>query len=87
MDASDYTLAAILSTISPTDSEIHPIAFHSQTFTLPKLNYNVHDKELLTTIEAFKIWRPYLEGSPTLVDVVTDYKNLEYFSTTNLLTH
>ena len=36
--------------------------------------------------EAFKCWRHYLEGSPTPVDVITDHKNLEYFSTTKLLT-
>ena len=76
-DASDYTLAAILSTISLTDSKIHPITFHSRTFTPPELNYNVYDKELLTIFEAFKIWHHYLEGSPTPVDMVTDHKNLE----------
>ena len=86
-DASDYALAAILSTVSPTDNEVHPIAFHSHTFTPPELNYNVHDKELLAIFEAFKIWRHYLEGSLTPIDVVTDHKNLEYFSTTKLLTH
>ena len=85
MDTLDYALTAILSTISPTDGEIHPIAFHSQTFTLPKLNYDVHDKELLVIFEVFKIWRHYLKGSPTPVDVVMDHKNLEYFSTTKLL--
>ena len=85
-DALDYALAAILSTISLTDGEIHPIAFHSWTFTPPKLNYDVHDKELLAIFEAFKIWHHYLEGSLTPVDVVTDHKNLEYFSTTKLLT-
>ena len=85
-DTLDYTLAAILSTISLTDGEIHPIAFHSRTFTPPKLNYDVHDKELLMIFEAFKIWHHYLKGSPTPVDVVTDHKNLEYFSTTKLLT-
>ena len=36
--------------------------------------------------EAFKCWRHYLEGSPTPVDVITDHKNLEYFSTMKLLT-
>ena len=86
-DASDYALTAILSTISLTDGEIHPIAFHSQTFTPSELNYDVHDKESLAIFEAFKIWRHYLKGSPTPVDVVTDHKNLEYFSTTKLLTH
>ena len=55
-DASNYALAAILSTISLTDGEIHPIAFHSWTFTPPELNYNVHNKELLAIFEAFKMW-------------------------------
>ena len=48
-DASDYTLATILSMVSPTDNEVHPIAFHSRTFTPPKLNYDVHDKEQLAS--------------------------------------
>ena len=85
-DASDYALATILSTVSPTDNEVHPIAFHSRTFTPPKLNYNVHNKELLAIFEAFKIWCHYLEGSPTPIDMVMDHKNLEYISTTKLLT-
>src|SRR3979490_2782983 len=85
-DASNYALAAILSTISPTDNDIHPIAFHSRTFSPPELNYDVHDKELLAIFEAFKTWRHYLEGSLDPIDVVTDHKNLEYFSTTKLLT-
>ena len=42
-DASDYALAAILSMYTE-DSELHPIAFHSQTFTSPELNYDMHDK-------------------------------------------
>ena len=46
-DASDYALGAILSTIDPSDNQVHLIAFHLQTFTSPELNYDVHDKELL----------------------------------------
>jgi len=84
-DASDYALAAILS-IMTKDNEIHPIAFHSRTFSAPELNYDVHDKELLVIFEAFKMWRHYLEGSASPIDVVTDHKNLEYFSTTKILT-
>ena len=64
----------------------HPIAFHSQMFSALELNYDVHDKELLAIFEAFKIWRHYLEGSASPIDVVTDHKNLEYFSTTKVLT-
>jgi len=38
------------------DNEIHPIAFYFQTFSAPELNYDIHDKELLTIFKAFKIW-------------------------------
>ena len=86
IDASNYALATILSIISPDDSEVHPIAFHSWTFTAPELNYNVHNKELLMIFKAFKIWRHYLEGPAFLINVITDHKNLEYFTTTKLFT-
>ena len=84
-DTLDYTLAAILS-IMTKDNEIHPVAFHSWTFSTPELNYNVHNKELLAIFKAFKIWWHYLEGSALPINVVTDHKNLEYFSTTKILT-
>jgi hypothetical protein len=51
-----------------------------------KLNYDVYDKKLLVIHEAFWTWRHYLEGSLNPVDVITNHKNLEYFSTTKLLT-
>jgi hypothetical protein len=84
-DASDYAVAAILS-ITHSDNEIHPIAFHSRTLHSSELNYNIHDKELLAIFEAFRIWCHYLEGPFYPVDVFTDHKNLEYFSSTKLLT-
>ncbi|SJL07238.1 uncharacterized protein ARMOST_10581 [Armillaria ostoyae] len=84
-DASDYAIAAILS-IYLEDGEIHPIAFLSQSLHNAKLNYDTHDKELLAIFEAFKYWCHYLEGSADSIDIVTDHKNLEYFSTTKILT-
>ena len=84
-DASDYALTAILSITTPS-GELHPIVFHSQTFSSPKCNYNVHDKELLAIVEAFTCWRHYLKGSGMPIDVVTDHRNLQYFSTTKILT-
>jgi len=83
-DASNYALAAILF-IMTGNNRIHLIAFYSYTFTSLKLNYNVHDKELLTIFETFQIWQYYLEGSKSPINVVTDYKNLEYFSTKVLI--
>ena len=83
-DASDYALAAILSIVL--DDDIHPIAFLSRSFTDTEINYDTHDKELLVIFEAFTKWHHYLEGAPLPIDVVTDHKNLEYFTTTKVLT-
>ncbi len=84
-NTSDYAIAAILS-IYLEDSEIHPITFLSQSLHNAELNYDTHNKELLAIFEAFKYWRHYLEVSMDLIDVATDHKNLEYFSTTKILT-
>ena len=84
-DASDYAVAGILS-ITCADGELRLVAFYSRTLTALELNYDTHNKELLAIFEAFRTWRHYLEGSATPVDVVTDHKNLEYFSTSKVLT-
>jgi len=83
-DASDYAVAGILS-IACADGEICPVAYYSPTLTAPELNYDTHDKELLAIFEAFWNWRHYLEGSASPIDVITDHKNLEYFSTSKVL--
>ena len=83
-NALDYALAAILSIVNK-DNEVHPVAFHSHTFTVAELNYNTYDKELLAIFEAFKIWWHYLEDLAYLINIVMDHKNLEYFSTTKVL--
>jgi len=85
-DASDYAVAGILS-ITCTDGEICPVAYYSRTLTALELNYDTHDKELLAIFEAFRNWCHYLEGSASPIDVVTDHKNLEYFSTSKVLSH
>jgi len=84
-DASDYALTAILSIVNE-ENKVHPVVFHSHTFTAVELNYDIHDKKLLAIFEAFKIWQHYLKGPAYPIDVVMDHKNLEYFSTTKVLT-
>jgi len=54
-DALDYALTAILSIVNE-ENKVYPVAFHSHTFTVVELNYNIHDKKLLAIFEAFKIW-------------------------------
>ena len=84
-DTLDYALTTILSIVNE-DNEVHLVAFYSCTFTAAELNYDTHDKELLAIFEAFKIWWHYLEGPAYPINVVMDYKNIEYFSTTKVLT-
>ena len=60
------------------------MAFYSRTLSGAELNYDTRDKELLAIYEAFKGWRHYLETLHYTIDVVTDHKNLEYFSTTRV---
>ena len=84
-DVSDYAIAVIHSIRLP-DGELHPVAFHSRTLGPAERNYDTHDKELLAIHEAFKIWRHHLEGSPDPIEVFTDHKNLEYFTSTKTLT-
>ena len=84
-DVSDYALAAILSIVNE-DNEVYSVVFHSRTFTAAELNYDTHNRKLLAIFEAFKIWWHYLEGPAYPIDIVMDHKNLEYFSTTKVLT-
>ena len=84
-DALDYALTAILSIVNE-ENKVHPVAFHSCTFITAELNYDMYDKELLAIFKAFKIWQYYLEGPAYPINVVIDHKNLEYFSTTKMLT-
>ena len=81
----DYALIAILSIVNE-ENKVHLVTFHFHTFTVAELNYDIYDKELLVIFKAFKIWQHYLEGLVYSISVVIDHKNLEYFSTTKVLT-
>jgi RNase H-like domain found in reverse transcriptase/Reverse transcriptase (RNA-dependent DNA polymerase) len=85
-DASDYAIATILSQVDE-NNEIRPVAFCSCFMQHAKLNYNIHDKELLMVFNAFCTWCTYLKGAMHTNSVITDHKNLEYFTSTKLLTH
>src|SRR5258708_23683075 len=85
-DVSDHTIAGILS-VTTKDNEIQPVAFFSRSLQGVEKNYNTHDKELLAIFEAFKNWRHFLEGSAEVINMVTDHKNLEYFTSSKKLSH
>jgi len=54
-NASYYALAAILSIMNE-ENEVHSVVFHSHTFTMTELNYDIYNNKLLAIFEAFKIW-------------------------------
>ncbi|CAI7870475.1 unnamed protein product [Closterium sp. NIES-53] len=55
---------------------LQPIAYESRKLQAAERNYPIHDKEMLTIIHAFKLWRCYLVGAD--VTVRTDHKSLQY---------
>ena len=61
------------------------MAFHSRKFQPAEINYEIHDKELLAIVDAFKHWRRYCEGATHQMQVYSDHQNLEYFTTTKVL--
>ncbi|EUC65928.1 Transposon Tf2-1 polyprotein, putative [Rhizoctonia solani AG-3 Rhs1AP] len=78
-DASDYATGAILSQKNE-EGKLLPVAYLSKSFSPAKKNYEIYDKELLAIIRAFKEWRHLLEGTEIPVQVLTDHKNLEYWT-------
>jgi len=61
----------------------HPVIFESQKLSATKLNYLIHDKELLAIIHALMKWHTYLHSSPILIKILTDHKSLVSCDTTN----
>jgi hypothetical protein len=82
-DASDYALGACLT--QEHDGKRYPIAYYSRQMSPAEQNYDIHDKELLAIVAALRHWRVYCEGAPGLT-VLSDHKNLTYFTTTKELT-
>ena len=83
-DASDRAIGAILSQ-QDEDGHWHPVAYLSRKMIPAEGNYEVHDKELLAIVDAFKHWRHYLEGARHEVLVLTDHNNLRKFMETTRL--
>ena len=77
--ASEFGLGCVLSQYQ--GRRLHPVAFHSRRLKSAERNYEIHDKELLAIMEAFKEWKRYLWGEEEPVMVYTDQQNLQSFLT------
>jgi len=83
-DASDWASGGVLSQYDD-QGVLKPVAFFSARHTAQECNYEIYDKELLAILKCLEEWRPELEGSKEPVEVITDHKNLQYFTTTKEL--
>jgi uncharacterized protein Usg len=83
-DASDIVVAAVFSQ-RRLDGKWHPVRYFSKTIALAETNYLIYDKEMLAVVKALQHWRTELEGIADTVKVITDYKALEYFMSSKLL--
>ena len=83
-NASNYAFASIL--LQPdTEQLLYPISYYSQKFSPAKINYEIHDKELLAIVNSFHDIQSWLIGSPHPISVISDHKNLKYFMTSRVL--
>ena len=83
-DASDYVSAGVLSQYDDQEM-LYPVTFFNKQHAPVECNDERYNKELLAVVRAFKEWRAELLSVINPVQVVTDHKNLEYFTTTKLL--
>jgi len=86
-DTSNYAYGAVLSQRGEDDHKYHLVAFYSKSMNPAEQNYGISDKEALAVVKALQHWRHWLEGTASLVEIITDHKNLEYFTRPHVLNH
>ena len=84
IDVSNKVIEEILCQ-SNDEKHWHSIIYFSRKMISTKCHYEIHDKELLIIVFAFKQWRHYLERVKEKVFVLTNHRNLNRFMTTTKL--
>ena len=74
-DASEVAMGATLSQMSA-EGHLQLVACRSKKFKSAELHYPVHEKEILSLVDALRSWRHYLLG--TDIQVHTDNSALSY---------
>jgi hypothetical protein len=83
-DASDWASGGVLSQYDD-EGHLRPVAYFSSKHSAQECNYEIYDKELLAIVKALEEWRPELQGTQSEFEIITDHKNLEYFTSTKAL--
>ena len=61
------------------------MAYISKSLNNTEKNYEIHNKEMLAVIRCLEAWRHFLEDAQIKFEVWMDYKNLEYFMSSQKL--
>jgi hypothetical protein len=61
-----------------------PTSYFLKKMNPAERNYDIYDKELLAIVKTLKEFRAKLMSIENML-ILTDHKNLEYFTTTKLL--
>jgi hypothetical protein len=77
-NAFDYEIVDIISQLQ-IDEQWRLVAFFSRKMIFAKMNYEMHDQELLIIVECFKHWRHYLKKNYHTMKVFIDHNNLKDF--------
>jgi hypothetical protein len=83
-NASDYAIGIYINQLD-NDRKLYPITFHLRKIIPAETNYDIHDKELLAVMIALQEWKVYLKDFKYSVKMLTDYKNLTWFTITKVL--
>ena len=84
-DCSGYALGGCLSQID-NQQRLRPVAYFSRRLNSAEINYPIHDKEMLAIISCLQEWQAELKSVARPFKILTDHKNLNYFTTKRLLT-
>ena len=77
-DSSGYCSGGVLSQVK--GDVLRPVAFFSKKHSPAECNYPIYDKELLAIIRCLEEWEAELKSVGQFT-ILTDHKNLEYFTT------
>jgi hypothetical protein len=83
-DSSGYGLGGVVSQVGH-DGLLCPIGFFSRKLNSAEINYEIHDKELLSIISTVKHFRGELRSCKDKFTILSDHRNLQYFMTTRRL--
>ncbi len=79
VNASAFTMGAILYQEHEGTKRKRPVGYHSQTFNPAERNNDIYHREFLAIIHSLENWRHLLVRSPHPVIVLTDHNNLQYW--------